>query len=87
VKYRVIWHPRAEPLLKQIYDAALDKEGLAHTVQRIGLELEANPTQAGESRESNARILFKFPLIVWFFVDEQKAEVWIINVKRFRRMS
>lgn len=86
MKYRVIWHPRALPALRQIFDAAFDKEGVEHAVKRIELELGANPTEAGESREFNTRIHFKFPLIIWFFVDEPMKEVWVVNVKRFRRL-
>jgi hypothetical protein len=85
VNYRIVWDPDAIGVLQRIYDASGDQEGVANTVTRLGLELGTNPTQAGESRDRNGRILFKHPLVVWFRVDERMKEVIIYQVRAMRR--
>lgn len=64
--YRVSWNRDGTDALQKIYNSAHDQEGVLHAVTRIGLELSAQPDQAGESRGGDMRILFKHPLIVWF---------------------
>jgi plasmid stabilization system protein ParE len=85
VNYRVIWDDAAVRALQRIYDAAHDKEGLVNTVERLGLQLSAAPFTAGESRSGNRRIHFKFPLIVWYSVDERMKEVVVAEVRVTRR--
>ena len=82
--YRVIWNREATEALQQIYDAALDKEGVLNAVTRIGLELSALPAQAGESRDRETRILFKPPLVVWFHINERMKEVVVGEVRPTR---
>jgi len=84
LSYKVIWLDDAATSLQRIYDAELDKEGLAQVVVRIGLELSANPAAAGESRDAGARILFKHPLVVWFQFRERMKIVWVYQVRRSR---
>jgi hypothetical protein len=84
VNYRVIWELPARTSLQQLYDAARDQEGLVQTVTRIDLELSANPAEAGESREVGTRILFKYPLIVWFQINERMKEVMVFQVRAAR---
>lgn len=83
--FRVTWGPEAEDELQRIYDAAIDKEGVANAATRIGLELAAVPLEVGESRDEDTRVLFKFPLIVWYRVYERIREVAIVRVTSFRR--
>ena len=82
--YRVSWNEVATEGLQRIYDASLDQEGVLNTVTRIGLELSAQPEQAGESREAGTRILFKHPLVVWFRIDERMREVVVFEVRPLR---
>jgi hypothetical protein len=67
------------------HDTAVDQEGVLNTVTRIGLELSAQPGIAGESRDGNARILFKHPLVVWYEIHERMKEVVIYEVRPSRR--
>ncbi len=85
--FRVTWDPEAEAELQRIYDNAIDKEGVANAATRIGSELTAVPLEAGESRDEDTRILFKFPLIVWYRIDERMREVAIVRVVSFRRAT
>jgi plasmid stabilization system protein ParE len=85
--FRVTWDPEAENELQRIYDTAIDKEGVANAATRIGLELAAVPLEAGESRDKKTRVLFKFPLIVWYRIDERMREVVVVRVTSFRRTT
>ena len=85
MSYRVIWNRQATEAVQRIYDATFDKEGVVHAVTRVGLELESQPHDAGESRDPGERILFKPPLIVWFEIDERMKEVIVANVRSSRQ--
>lgn len=69
MRFRVTWDPEAIDELQRIYDDAVDKEGMVNAVTRIGLELSAVPLEAGESRDEDTRIVFKFPLVVWIRIN------------------
>ena len=84
MKYQVIWQEEAISALQRIISSTLDVQGLKNTVVRIGLELGARPNRSGESRDRGMRILFKYPLIVWFRVDERMKEVFILRVRPMR---
>jgi hypothetical protein len=84
VSYRVIWNQRATEAVQRIYDAALDKEGVLNAVTRVGLELAAQPHNAGESRDRGKRVLFKSPLIVMFEIDERMKEVIVVDARPTR---
>lgn len=85
MNYRVIWDPDVNDPLQRIYDETPDKEAVVNAVTRIGLELAAVPLEAGESRENGTRILFKFPLIVWYRTDERLRDVVIFRVQGYWR--
>lgn len=51
MSYRVIRDDQAIASLQRVYDAAADKEAVEHAVLRVGMELSANPLEAGESRD------------------------------------
>lgn len=84
MKFRVAWDTTAVDELQRIYDDAMDKEGVVNAVTRIGLELAAVPREAGESRDKDTRVLFKFPLVVWFRVDERLQEVAVVRASSCR---
>jgi len=77
---RVIWNWTSTDELQRIYNRALDKEAVVNATKRIGLELSAIPHDAGESREQGRRILFKFPQVVWYRVDDRMKDVIIVRV-------
>jgi hypothetical protein len=79
--YRVSWESDAIDELQRIHDKAPDKEAVLNAVTRIGLELASVPLEAGESREQGTRILFKFPLVIWFHANERLREVVIFRVR------
>lgn len=69
--------------LQRIHDTMLDQEGMRNTVTRIELELRKIPHEAGESRDRGRRVLFKFPLLVWYRIDERLRQVIITDVRPF----
>lgn len=85
MNYDVFWDPAAIEALERIAVVTSDREGLAHTVLRIGKELRAQPLTAGESRDQGQRVLFKHPLVVHFRVNERMKTVTIFAVGPLRR--
>jgi hypothetical protein len=85
VSFRVVWELAALKELDDIWNAAYDKEGVKNTATRIDTELTFNPLEAGESRDIGFRVLFKYPLIVWFHVEERMREVHVLHVKAIQR--
>ncbi len=81
MNYRVIWNEAATDALQLLYNAALDQEGVINTVTRIGLELSARPDEAGESRDGTNRILIKYPLVVWYHVNDRLKLVTVFQVR------
>jgi nitric oxide synthase oxygenase domain/subunit len=85
VTYRVLWQDAALLELDEIWLASADKEGIQTVAMRVNTELAFRPREAGESREGNDRVLFKFPLIVWFRVIERMNEVLVLHVSVSKR--
>jgi plasmid stabilization system protein ParE len=85
VSFCVIWEDAALAELDEIWKASLDKEGIQNTATRINTELTFNPRQAGESRSRDYRVLFKYPLVVWFRVVERLNEVQVLHVRSTQR--
>jgi plasmid stabilization system protein ParE len=85
VSYRVIWEDAALDELDEIWKASHDKEGVRNTATRINTELTFNPLEAGESRSRDYRVLFKYPLVVWFRVIERLSEVQVLHVRSVER--
>jgi len=57
------------------------QEGIQNTATRISTELTFHPIEAGDSRSRNDRVLFKYPLVVWFRVVERLKEVQVLHVR------
>ena len=47
--------------------------------------LRFKPLEAGESRSRDYRVLFKYPLVVWFRVVEGMSEVQVLHVRSAER--
>ena len=84
MNYQVQWDEDAILELQTLYDAALDKEAIRHAVVRAGLELSEIPREAGESRGGRRRILFKYPLVLWYIVSERLQQVTVTHVRMLR---
>jgi hypothetical protein len=85
VTYRVVWDHRALDELRQIRREHPGREGFRHVVTRVNRQLSHGPLQAGESRQHNYRVLFKYPLVVWFEVIGRLQEIRIVHVRKTNR--
>jgi hypothetical protein len=80
-----MWDKRALDELDRIRQQHPDQEGIRHVVTRIDTQLTHQPSEAGESRHSSYRVLFKYPLVVWFEVHDRLQEVRIVHVRITKR--
>jgi hypothetical protein len=85
VTYYVEWDDRALTALDEIWKTSHDREAIQNVATRIDTELTFNPTEAGESREGDFRVLFKFPIVVWFRVIERIQLVQVVYIRAIRR--
>lgn len=85
MSYHVVWEDAALAQLDEIWKASPDKEGIQNTATRINAELEFNALEAGESRSRNYRVLFKYPLVIWFRVVGRLSEVHVLHVRSTER--
>lgn len=85
MSYDVSWTSRARSELAAIQAAMRDKESVEHAALRVDLELAGNPLEAGESRDAGRRVLFKYPLVVWFRVNERLREAIVYDVRQWLR--
>lgn len=85
MSYTVAWDHRALDELHEIWKQHGDREGLQHVVTRLDTQLAHQPIDAGESRQGRFRVIFKFPLVVWFYIDERMHEVRIVHVRTTKR--
>jgi hypothetical protein len=85
VTYRVDWEILALAELDEIWNSAIDREGVENTATRINIELTFQPLEAGESRHDDYRVLIKFPLVVWYRVVQRIGMVQVLHVRAIRR--
>lgn len=80
MSYRLIWATSAQDDLLQIIFARPDRIAIVSALNRLGATLQREGPTAGESRESNYRVLVELPLGVKFSVDELDRSVKITDV-------
>jgi plasmid stabilization system protein ParE len=84
MKYSVIWSPRAEHLLAEIWMTAADRAAVTQSARDIDRLLETRPMDIGESRESGRRIYFSPPLGIAYSVRPDDLQVRVLRVWRVR---
>jgi plasmid stabilization system protein ParE len=84
--FTVIWRPSAERKLAEIWTDADDRQAIAHAADAIDALLRTEPTEVGESRVTNTRILTVSPLSVYYDVheDDRLVAVWAVWRNRKR---
>lgn len=87
MKYTVIWKPRAEADLANIWLTAKDRFAVTQATAEIDTALRQDAASKGESRFANKRILVMPPLAVDFSVVEDDRMVYILTAWRFRTGS
>ena len=89
MKFTVVWKPEAERSLTAIWMSARDRQRVEEAVAEIDRLLTRDPTNAGEERSSDLRILFVDPLGAMVRVDTddrlvEVASVWRLPNRRRR---
>jgi len=64
--------------------AAADRDDITAAADRIETTLKRDPIAAGESRGYDDRILFDAPLVVYFRLDSNSGDIWVVSVSRTR---
>jgi len=82
MKFTVLWAPRAESALAQLWTSAPDRNAVALAADTIDNLLRDNPLSVGESRPDNRRIIFVLPLAVTYTVSELDRTVKVLKVWR-----
>lgn len=77
---RVIWVPRAEDQLAAAWVAGPDRQAVFDAADEAERRIVADPHGAGESRDSDERILFESPLVVRWRVAPSVGCVFIVSV-------
>jgi hypothetical protein len=81
VKYKVIWHSRAETQMAAIWLASKRPQEIAYAAKRLERLMELHGDIAGESREPNRRVVFSQPLLMYYRIIEKTKTIEIINVR------
>ena len=80
MKYTVLWRPTAERKLNEIWNESANKIAVSQAADDIDAQLRSRASQAGESRDGEARFLSAGPLAVYFDVheDDRTVDVWAV---------
>lgn len=87
MRYTVIWLSSLEDELARLYLLARADGNAARmtaATARIDTALASNPSEAGESRDGNVRILFEAPLSIDFQVLASERMVIVTEVRYYR---
>jgi plasmid stabilization system protein ParE len=84
MKYTVLWRPFAERKLAELWTTASDRNAVTRAADRIDSMLANDPDQLGESRSGKRRVLIVEPLSVYFQVEEDDRQVWVVAVWQSR---
>ncbi len=80
MKYSVVWVHTAERSLASIWIESADRNAVTSAARQIDLALETDPTDVGESRDSNHRVAFEPPLACTFSIHPSAQLVRVLRV-------
>ena len=80
MKFTVIWLPRAERELAELWETSFNRAALTRAADRIEVILASFPDRAGEDRSNGRRVLFEEPLGIRFRVSIDDRLVRVISV-------
>jgi len=85
MKYTVIWSPRAEQLLAEVWLQSSNRDAVAQAAKAIDRGLEGRALDIGESRESGRRICFEPPLGAVYSIRPERNLVRVLRVWEIKR--
>jgi len=80
MNYTVIWDLSAERDLTSMWLASRMRHAIRDAADRIDAMLQWNPSDCGESREGQRRVMHIWPLGVNFEIDEPRRRVRVTAV-------
>jgi len=83
MSYTVVWRPKAEERLADLWTSATDRNAITAAADAIDAALQLNPLTQGESRAGKTRILIIPPLAVYYQVDPSHRTVSVVRVWRW----
>ena len=80
--FSLIWQPNSQLMFIGMWmtAGAAMRRRIAQAVQRIILQLSADPQNAGESRDRGRRVMREAPVGVLFKVDAKRMRVRILQI-------
>lgn len=79
MSFTVVWKPRAEQNLADLWTRAPDRAALTRAVDSIEVRLRSDPTQVGESRaDFKSRIVLESPLGIAFRIHDKDRIVEVL---------
>lgn len=84
MKYSVLWVREAERELASLWLNQSERAEVTRAANEIDRRLRNDPSDQGESRVHNLRILIEPPLGVTFEVRQQDRTVLVLDVWRFK---
>jgi plasmid stabilization system protein ParE len=83
--FTVTWSPKAKRTLAELWNVAADRQAVTDAADAIDVLLRTGPSDVGESRVANIRILTVLPLSVYYDVREADRLVAVWAVWRVRK--
>lgn len=87
MKYTVIWLPDTIDELAILWSNPSLRTAVTNAADRIDLLLSEHPTEVGESRSNDRRILLESPLGVTYRIKDADMKVYVLRVWCFRKRS
>jgi mRNA-degrading endonuclease RelE of RelBE toxin-antitoxin system len=83
--FSVAWLPDAAEEYLELWLDAETREAVSSAGTKIDAALSIRPTDVGESRSGNIRILFELPLAVIYRVDFVERKVLVARIWYFHK--
>ena len=84
MRYNVYWLPSAEQELTRLWLDPTTRRRITDATNEIDRLLRDGPSQRGESRDGDLRVMFVDPLGISFIVDEEQGAVVVVEMWRYR---
>jgi plasmid stabilization system protein ParE len=81
MKYRVLWTKVAKEQLAEIWTTSDHRRHVAVAANAVDVLLGRMPQLQGESREDDRRVMFEWPLVDYFRIDEDGKRVIVSHIR------
>lgn len=81
MRYTVLWSPDATDDLARLWISTSRPAYLASACNLLDKALATGADRLGESRDSNRRVAFCAPLVIYYEIDENDRKVYVTAVQ------